>query len=78
MLPDPVKFSKVRQQSAAEKKALSIVKSERLIAEVDLIQRLKNEGFKSNESKDAVIYLINGYEIQRNGEMLEVLDRWNA
>jgi len=72
-LRQPMHVLKVRQQTKAERQVLKMIKKKVKMNESELITKIINLGFKHNEAKQAITYLINGFEIQRNGENLELI-----
>lgn len=67
MLEQPMFVAKVRQQTAAELYALKVMKKRKVMLEGDLINKITDKGFKKTEAQQSIIYLINGYEIERKG-----------
>lgn len=76
MLPQEAHVAHIRKQLEVEHKALAIISKSKPMTERELINKLSNLGFNKSEAQKAIIYLINGYEIKRNGELLELMT-WN-
>lgn len=72
MLPIQPIILKMHERSDIERECLKIIKRKRKIETDVLISQLSEKYKKSNIEK-AIVYLINGYEIKRNGSVLEYM-----